>query len=503
MESLFFALISSLIKLANSKRLIYLDFYDIIYKNYTLGIQKMFLTQFFKNLKNKIFLSKDCTDKKQLTEKYILIFSLAIFAIFICFLIINAIYSAVNNLPFFISSSIFFQDTSDTFMDFFNVNSFVEDMNPYEIVDDKFGSSYPPLILLFAKFFHLISFAGTSAPRDVRESAGGIIALIIYFLIFFVLAFMLIKKALKKREISLSTTIIFYVALTLSMPMLYVIDRGNYLIYSLLFVAIFFTYKDSDKRYQKELSYLALAVAIAFKLYPVLFAVLLLTKKDFLGFIKTGVYSLLLFVLPFAVFKGGFKNVLYFFTNLQDFSKSMSVSKIFFQGYSASLNNSISLRSVLTVLYLAVTNKDYVYDTIPSYIETTGLILTLVLVLSAIILCFFIKQEWKKAYLITGAMIIFPNPNYCYVLVFLLIPIVMYMISDKHENPLVYIPLFIISVMPLPLGYLFDALTHGFRFGYAITNLVQFFAYASVMVVIMACFIKDLIKNKKKKALYE
>ncbi|MDE7306599.1 MAG: hypothetical protein K2N33_04345 [Clostridia bacterium] len=48
---------------------------------------------------------------------------------------------------FFRSEKLFFQDIDDWFMDFFNVNGFVKNMDPYNA--EK--SSYPPLALLIAK----------------------------------------------------------------------------------------------------------------------------------------------------------------------------------------------------------------------------------------------------------------------------------------------------------------------------------------------------------------
>lgn len=243
-------------------------------------------------------------------------FFLAAGAFFVLFFIGCIISSLFKNEYFLIGSPLFFQDYSDVFMDFFNVNAFVEDMDPYV----GCGSSYPPLVLLIAKLFNFISYYGAGG-RGARLTFAGIIALIIFWVSFFVPAYFLMKKVFVREGKSAFSAKLMFCACLLTAPFLYAFSRGNYIFYALLFSAIFFVYYKHENPIVRELAYVSLAVSVGIKLYPAVFALILIKDRNWGAFFRVVLYCVCLVVLPFFAFEGGFFiNLKYFITNLNIFS---------------------------------------------------------------------------------------------------------------------------------------------------------------------------------------
>ena len=142
--------------------------------------------------------------------------------IIICWIFVSPHYLLLNN-------SLFFQDFDDSFMDFFNVNYFVKDSDPYFAE----GSSYPPLALSIAKIFSLMTdYSGGS--KVGRSSVGGIISLTVFFLIFIISTYKMIEKRVGGIRAGM-----VYVLLFLSAQNLFLIQRGNYLCLTFIFTALF------------------------------------------------------------------------------------------------------------------------------------------------------------------------------------------------------------------------------------------------------------------------
>jgi len=90
----------------------------------------------------------------------------------------------------------------------------------------------------------------------------------------------------------------------LSFPMLFVFSTGNSLPQAVAAVCLFLTWKD-DTGWRRSASLVALSFAIALKISPVFFSLILLLERRWRDFILVGVLSALLVFLPFA-WHGGF-----------------------------------------------------------------------------------------------------------------------------------------------------------------------------------------------------
>ncbi len=361
-------------------------------------------------------------------ERCLVAFCLVIYACFVCMLAISAICTAVTGQPFFVGCSVFFQDVGDACMDFFNVNGFVQDMDPYTGA----GSSYPPMVLLFAKLFQLVQGSGDSM-KAVRLTPRGIISVCLFMLLFFVLAWLLLRAYMKRYSVHTGLAICTYIALLLSSPMLFCIDRGNYLLYCFLFVGFFLLEYRAEKMWLRELSYVSLALAVSFKLYPAVFGFLLLNRKDWLNLVKTAMYSVILLLVPFVFFRGGFMHNLQAFAgNLIMFQAQNEYSYADGMYWLTGYFNNVSLAAFVKMWYLIFSGG--VLDQIPGYVDTAAAVAAILLAVICIAAVYFTQQEWVRMYLLTSVMTFVIKTSYEYSLIFYIFPLLMYIMQHGEGD---------------------------------------------------------------------
>lgn len=450
-------------------------------------------------LKEKLHSLKTTIASLSLRRKFLWLFaSLSVVCILLYLLYIYLIFAPGKDLygPDFLSGSIFFQDVGDVFMDFFNINFMVSGNNPYFVAGDPGGgSSYPPLILTLAKFFSLIGGKAETA-RALRASARGIISLVLYFSIFFAGAWFVLRAYAKKVGFSLKETIWLYVSLVLSAPMLYLIDRGNYLTYTLLFLGIFFLYEDSASPALREVSYLSLACAVGSKLYPVVFAFLLLRKKRFLAFLRVSLYSLALCFLPFFFFEGGMKNVVWFAENLTRFSTEPY--SFWSEGvrFSTGTSNDLAADNLVRVFALLVSGCSF-FD-LPDWVFGIGFGVRLVFAVLTVGSIFLTTHKWQAVLGASLAVLLLPSPSYAYTAAVMLFPFVLFMAEDgKDRKSIVYFVLFLCELLTIDLGFLLPTWSHGLQHGYATIDFLQGIAACALAILTFCDGLHDRLYGKK------
>ncbi len=217
-------------------------------------------------------------------------------------LLIWAIASLLFGMPVF--TSVFFRDTEDLFMDFFNS---VRDASLVEGAYTVRHVIYPPMANLF---FWLMSFltpdAYNATSFEERYSwtkySETTLPPVILFVILGALAigfaaYFGLRESKKRR--------LFFAAMfTLSSPILYLLERGNMLIFSLAFLLIYVATYYSPRPVIREIGLICLAFSFSLKLYPLVFAWLLIGDKRYKDFARCVLYCLLLLILPSFAFGG-------------------------------------------------------------------------------------------------------------------------------------------------------------------------------------------------------
>lgn len=419
-----------------------------------------------------------------LRDRMLWLFICGVFFCFVLLVLSSLVLTIVkSDHYFFVSSSLFFQDASDAFMDFFNVNDFVTDMNPYYVEGEPGeGSSYPPLALLLAKVFQLISGSQETA-RATRLSVRGVISLFVYLGVFYVAAAFLFKSALKGSSLEKHRKALF-AALCFSAPMLFLLDRGNYVFYAVLLTAVFFVYRNADKVWVRELSYLALAGAAGIKLYPAAFALILLKERKFSAFFRTALYSIALFILPFFCFYGGWHNIVWFWENMVTFSGKPDVFYIAGDYYTNAYSYSLSVTMLVRVFYCLFFNGNVLHQ--PAALPYVGYAFTAVFIVVCLVAVIRTDAVWKVAMLSAVLTVIVPDPSYFYGSAITVIPFIAFLLEeDKKPKDFVWFALFFLQFMPLPVGYLLPIYSHGLQHGYTIANFVQAVSYLAFAVLLL------------------
>jgi len=202
-----------------------------------------------------------------------------------------------------LADKIFFLYTDDFFMDFFN-----------SIRDASLGLGsyterhviYPPMAnLIFVLFSKITPDAYNATPFYQRTSWN-----VYGFNVFLCVAVVLLCTALFALAIYRSLNapkakkILFTIVAICSVPYLFMIERGNIMVLAVIALFGYLLSYDSEKPWIRELGLLSLAFSFSLKLYPILFAWVLIADKRYKEFFRCAIYSVVLLILPTFAFEG-------------------------------------------------------------------------------------------------------------------------------------------------------------------------------------------------------
>ncbi|MBQ8164657.1 MAG: DUF2029 domain-containing protein [Clostridia bacterium] len=333
---------------------------------------------------------------------------------------------------------IFFKDVSDTFMDHYN-SVVYNAVDPYEN-----GVVYPPLAtftygcllkLIPGDTFNAIVSDPTilSQSRDIKVSQGFVFQFILFSVITF-LGLMIVIYLCKKG--STYEKMAFSLLICMTTPVLFAIERGNNIIIPLFFSLIFVSCYDSENKIIREIALISLALAVAFKLYPIAFGVLLFRNKQYKELVRAGIYCIVFTVLPFFIFYNGFDSMRIFIERLTayDGKKSSTVKidgQLSFKGIFYYITGFLRLRFSNTELL----------SNIFRYIMT-GL---------CIGFAFLTKSNWKAATLCACFICGFQGVCPQYLLVFFIVPVMMFLDQEKKKSYVNYICLIFLVLIIAPI----------------------------------------------------
>lgn len=322
------------------------------------------------------------------------------------------------------------------FSDFFHTNDMVAFNSPY------FGdtSSYPPFTFIIARIFAL--FGDYTYGYEVMISQpAAVVGLIIFYSIYFIASVLLIIYIMRSRGFGAAATVAVCAVYMLNAPMLFNFERGNYIICALLFSLVFYAFHSSENKVLRELSFIALGCATGIKLYPALFAVVLLREKRIFELLRCAAYSVLAIILPFLTFEGGLAGIPRFFYWLSDFSSDLTD-----YGYNYSVAGSVGI--VFSFLGVPLFSENATVETLQKVVPYIALAICAVASVT-------VKKKWKALAAVSIAIIQFPNISFAYSLMFMLIPMLEFITDrQKDRRDYVYMALFAIILTPMYMGML-------------------------------------------------
>jgi len=273
---------------------------------------------------------------------------------------------------------------------------------------------YPPLPFLFYKI--MLRFVPydivSKGAFAIRASQSGEVVFLFYTLITLFSFFVLLTNFKKGKQ---PENIFFILLMLFSGPFLFQFERANIILVALLFLMLFIFLEDSKNKIIREVSLICLSVAVAIKIYPIIFIGPLIAERRFKETLRILIYSFVLLVFPFFLI-GGLDSIRLFFKNLafaSDFLPSLGL------GYSVSVQN-------ITRIIFAFFGD---FSKIPNIL---GRIISYLVLLVGFFSSFFLTSKWKKVTLLSSLMILFPIISYQYTLIFMTTPLILFL--DKKEE---------------------------------------------------------------------
>lgn len=322
--------------------------------------------------------------------------------------------------------NLFFDRMHNFWADATNVTGMIVDKNPY------FGESkgsYPPLAYMF--FYPLMWVSYT----PLMTYSHGAPYLLYYYqplwTLLFVITLVVCLLCLFKMCVSQFKSGLYFdatitgVALCLSYPVLYTIERGNIILIAVLATTFFVFYYDSDCGWQKEAALISLAVAAGIKLSPAIFGILLIHNKDWKSVFRATCYGLLLFIFPFFFFKGGIQNLGQMIANIS-----------FFLGSYVSDSNLMGTGLVTSYIkYMQFFFQDNYQITFQTYsfIRFLSYVVSFILLLGI----FHFHEKWRVVMNITLILLIVPKVSLSYCVFYTLPLTILFLkscIDDKNCN---------------------------------------------------------------------
>lgn len=355
----------------------------------------------------------------------------------------------------------FFIGGRDFFMDCFNS---IRDAAQGSGVYSERGVIYPPmanLIFLIMSYFTPNEYNSTSfdARYEWTQYVPCLILVFITAAVCFVLLYSLVERFLGGKK-----TIVTSAALMLSVPMLYLIERGNILVFCLAALLVYAITFNSESKWKREVGLIALAFAFSVKLYPVVFGWLLITNKRYRDAIRCAIYGILMLVLPSFFFGGPIFTAKHLINNIFNFSTGTGNEVSQLMNY---LDVSPTLQGAANALiYLWV----------------------LVCAASFVVSSFVNKKDVQRLWILGVATILcVPSLTGIYNWIFLTIPLIM--IFNKERPSKRDIAYFIIIALP----YLFLPFRINARFG--TTDVLIYATTAALSIFAVVDTVMDAIKT--------
>lgn len=384
-----------------------------------------------------------------------------------------------------LSSLIWNGETFGIFPDFFETLMNAEYLRPYSD-----GAIYPafvylvfyPLSKLTGFGIHSIGFTASSITQR-----GSIIG-IYFFLIFTILYWIILSKIADANQME---KVAILAVLLMSPGYIYLIDRGNIVIMTATMIAAFlYLYLDNNSgafRYQRLnyfISICFLCFAVCMKLYPVLFGLILLKKRDWKNIRNSLIVLSCTFFFPFFAIR-------------EDRPIHQMIYNIFYlNGGNAHDSRGFGYGYMVSITTIMRACLKWLGWQMPSWISRMVEIIACGVIIFIAIMS---STWWKRIMAITVGMIILPGFSWIYNDIYLFLPLMFYFKEEPFikKGNIRYFILFMICVACLPYGYVMRSLPGANKM--SVGTLIE--ATAMTLMVLIV-FIETCFETNKKLLLF-
>lgn len=354
------------------------------------------------------------------------------------------------------------------------------------------GINYPAGAYVFYRIaYHMIPLGSSAEFSDAlmgRTYSYATLGLILtYFLSFIPLWFML-RKMGSGSNMQKS---LFALSIILCGPMFAAIVFGNIFLICLAPLFLFLTFYQSEKRWLRWISYAALGISASIKVYPAVFAIMILTKKYKKEFIPACALVAVMFLLPFFWFEG-LSSLKAFLGN---FVSDSAWKADWGMGYVVSFQNLVKLASTAS--------GSYWNGEIPFWMKLIPFAVFFLIFLSS-------KEDWKKVFACALLCVWFPTMSWTYMLVLFVPPICM-LARSIDEAPAsstnlrfkaVCVALLTATIIPYATPLIDSVNTYFYELKSSVDNMVTVYPLSWGIVIIHTAIVLlillILIDNSKK-----
>ena len=371
---------------------------------------------------------------------------------------------------------------SDRFNDFFNMVRSLKGLDPYNyeiIPNTNIYFAYPPFGSIF---FYPFTFIGKK------------IALFIYFAMFLGIWIIFVNKNFSQSNRVDNAICIFSISF-LTYPFLFAVDRANSELYIFLLLCGFIFFYNASKNYIQLLSLLSLSLAIAMKVFPAIFLILLVKQKRWKEILMVIVGAILITFFSLLCFQGSILENIYAMKRNQD-----NISKTYLIAQTAYGSNLFGLLKVIIAFLVKITNlgvdfidkKQLFMNWVSMANKLYSLLSFTLLLLTSIYIIAKEKKMWKIAALLVIAINFLIPLSGDYRLLSIFIPLAFFVNEEKQSKyDLVYVILFGLLLIPKNYFIIPQMTAQGLSISVILNPLL--------MLTLGGLIIKEGLNNKNKR----
>lgn len=331
--------------------------------------------------------------------------------------------------------SIIFSHGQNFLADFFNHILYVRDFDPYfnstgSIADHCF----PPLCyLIFHGFTGLVKNPPTlEALQHDLTAVGTALSLFLIVATGFISLLGKLSHWNRRHDAMVTLMMLF------SGGLIFTIERGNFILITVLFVTCYLILKEKKSAAAKTIAAFCLAAASATKVYPCIFGILWLNRRDMKWLLLACVLTLFLGFAPLFCFQHSILE-----NSLKLYEIASQQSRLYFDMCPPNLTFPSYVNAASHVLSI---NLD---------ILTTALIvLNKCLAILCLAYSFIVSERWKKYFLVAAGLVLLAHQINWYAILYFYPAIFLYLTDSASftRKDWIYIISFCFMLTPLQFG---------------------------------------------------
>ena len=414
----------------------------------------------------------------------------AVFILFnLIFLLFRFYHSYLLGEPWPIANPLF--SPMVRYLDFYEINNAITGLNPYI----SGATNYPPLALILAlpfayafdytKFDSLGAILGETDPA--LKQTVLVFVIVFYVLLLAAVVIGIAIKSRKKDHHDFMSGLLLFSLLAVSTPLLYAIDRGNYLLFTTIFLIMWAILEEEKPDSIWGAVFLGLAAAT--KIYPIYMLMIYVMGRKFKKLIAAIVTGLVTTIVPIFFFQGTFiDNCRFFYHAVLDFGGGDS-------GYRPYYN--VGITGLVCYLY-----RMNGVDPSNAVVKITWFAAGVVLTLLVAALFIFEKSAWKQVLLATSLMVFLSPNSALYNSCYLFAPVLIMVLGDSkfEKKDIPYLVLTALLLVPFAYTYLPDVDYYGFYNEMNTAILVDGLAYLAIILYYICTSIPEVIGRLKSHA---